>query len=453
MVGGFLYHAYYSNSDRLSQTYINSVISLAYHYSSGDLIGLKRKTYLDSTTDNPVWQYYNLNRDAFGNLRSITLQKSTDGSAWSSVRTLASYTYSGNNGRLTKMTYGNGAYISYGYDLFDRVIQQTYNNGTAYKYEYNAGGELARQREINAAGSTVRSYAFEYDSLGRLIRSRETDGSGNVVQRTEHIYDNANRLTSQSYQIPGTGTHKETYTYDAEDGKLTKQGFRFSTTGVASITLGYDELKRLKTETAVKESATVYTKSYSYRDSSATAGRTTLQVSDVTVKDKNNVTVLSRHYNYNGCGDITSVTDGTNTLASYTYNNLQQLTSETQNYTKYSSSGVGTSATYTAAYTYDTGGNILTASKTMPGSTAVTHTYTYGDSRWADLLTAYDGHSLTYDEIGNPTNYYNGVSCTMSWAQGRRQETIRSGNKTITFTYDMDGIRYSKHCSKCLEFS
>lgn len=33
-----------------------------------------------------------------------------------------------------------------------------------------------------------------------------------------------------------------------------------------------------------------------------------------------------------------------------------------------------------------------------------TYTYTYGDSSWGDLLTAYNGISITYDEIGNPLN-------------------------------------------------
>ena len=38
---------------------------------------------------------------------------------------LASYTYESgvNNGRLQRMTYGNGAYVEYTYDLFDRVVR------------------------------------------------------------------------------------------------------------------------------------------------------------------------------------------------------------------------------------------------------------------------------------------------------------------------------------------
>ena len=51
--------------------------------------------------------------------------------------------------------------------------------------------------------------------------------------------------------------------------------------------------------------------------------------------------------------------------------------------------------TYT--YTYDTVGNLLTASD---GSTA--HTYAYGDEQWRDLLTAYDGHAIPTTRRATP---------------------------------------------------
>ena len=53
-----------------------------------------------------------------------------------------------------------------------------------------------------------------------------------------------------------------------------------------------------------------------------------------------------------------------------------------------------------------------------------THTYTYGNSDWADLLTAYDGNPITYDAIGNPTTWYDGAA--MTWTNGRRLATMQS---------------------------
>ena len=62
-----------------------------------------------------------------------------------------------------------------------------------------------------------------------------------------------------------------------------------------------------------------------------------------------------------------------------------------------------------ANYTYDNGGNILSKTEyayttgTL-GTALDTITYGYSDSYWKDLLTSYDGQTLTSDNIGNLTN-------------------------------------------------
>ena len=93
--------------------------------------------------------------------------------------------------------------------------------------------------------------------------------------------------------------------------------------------------------------------------------------------------------------------------------------------------------TYT--YTYDTYGNIRSVSDGVN-----TYTYTYGDSNWKDLLTAYCGQSITYDQTGNPTHWYNGNNFT--WVNGRRLATITasSGGTVASYTYDVDGLRQTK---------
>ena len=93
--------------------------------------------------------------------------------------------------------------------------------------------------------------------------------------------------------------------------------------------------------------------------------------------------------------------------------------------------------TYT--YTYDTYGNIRSVSDGVN-----TYAYTYGDSNWKDLLTAYCGQSITYDQIGNPTHWYNGNNFT--WVNGRRLATITasSGGTVASYTYDVDGLRQTK---------
>ena len=43
--------------------------------------------------------------------------------------------------------------------------------------------------------------------------------------------------------------------------------------------------------------------------------------------------------------------------------------------------------------------------------------YTYGDSDWGDLLTGYDGKTITYDAIGNPLS---DGTWTYTWERGGR---------------------------------
>ena len=117
--------------------------------------------------------------------------------------------------------------------------------------------------------------------------------------------------------------------------------------------------------------------------------------------------------------DVTPVT-----IATYGYDRQGQLTTATVGGTSYT-------------YTYDTAGNIQ--SKQIGGTTT---NYTYGNGAWRDLLTAYDGHEISYDGCGNPTRYYDGSAFT--WTQGRRLATATVGNTNISYTYDMAGVRSSK---------
>ena len=77
----------------------------------------------------------------------------------------------------------------------------------------------------------------------------------------------------------------------------------------------------------------------------------------------------------------------------------------------------------------------------LTGSGSVVN-YTYGDSEWKDLLTSYNGKSISYDDIGNPWRYYSGHM--MEWT-GRELDRIQDkyGQYTI-YKYDADGIRTEK---------
>ena len=69
-------------------------------------------------------------------------------------------------------------------------------------------------------------------------------------------------------------------------------------------------------------------------------------------------------------------------------------------------------------------------------------TYGYTDSTWGDLLTSFNGQTITYDEIGNPLQYRDGMSFT--WAKGRQLQGITKDGLNASYTYDENGLRISK---------
>ena len=116
-----------------------------------------------------------------------------------------------------------------------------------------------------------------------------------------------------------------------------------------------------------------------------------------------------------------------------------------ESYAYSDSEGTGGTITTTATvfvYTYDTAGNIRSETKTT-GGTATTKSYTYGDALWKDLLTKVGITSITYDDSGNPLNWYNGKKTYsgLTWEQGRQLARLSVGGTAIHYEYDADGIR------------
>ena len=125
-------------------------------------------------------------------------------------------------------------------------------------------------------------------------------------------------------------------------------------------------------------------------------------------------------YTYDQFGNIVSVSKNGTVVESYEYDGLNQLTKVTN----------GANVT---EYAYDAGGNL--ASVKLNGT--VTDSYGYTDADWKDLLTSFNGQSITYDEIGNPLTYRDGL--TFTWQNGRRLSSISHNGDSISYIYDPDG--------------
>ncbi len=286
------------------------------------------------------------------------------------------------------------------YDNYGRVIGETVNGTQKYELIYNAKGQISELKDL----ANDRQTLYTYDVTGRLLRAFQP-GISDIFTS----YDVMNRVTATTYKFGGDS---KTVSFNYGD-----DGRKADSTLLSGATrrTEYDVLSR-----ETKMTIGGLTRNIAYLNVSG--NRTTTLPSSVTYQYGNNASFVAS-YTYDDLGNISTMTvDGVK--YTYTYDALNQLTGITSS-----------DNSYTATYTYDNGGNIL--SKTINGTT---YNYVYDDGDWKDLLTSYNGQTITYDEIGNPLNYR---GMTMSWT-GRQLNSIVKNSTTNAYTYNTDGIRIRK---------
>ena len=259
--------------------------------------------------------------------------------------------------------------------------------------------------------------SYTYDLAGRLFKVKSSDG--NIIV---YDYDKYNRLENTEYTLNGT-EFSYSYTYgDTEQGQKSDLFYGFKLNGNDSITYTYDNLNRIKTKTIHTD--TPFVIEYTYYDGDV-PGTTSELIKTVKI---GNVTY---EYTYDEVGNIVAVFESGDRINYYEYDELNQLTYETDI--------VFGSSLRNYGYTYDSGGNITRVTE----NDEISANYTYGNTNWKDQLTQYKGQSITYDSIGNPLNYRDGYVFT--WTNGRRLSNItKNGTAVANYTYDSDGLRRSK---------
>lgn len=406
--------AFYTTS---GVTSVTNAESAAYTYENGRL-----STIVTGSST------YSFTYDVFGNNTGIDVGN----------RDLAEYTYNAQNGKLTRITYGNGFIVNYVYDELDRVKSISYNGTVAYQYEYDANGNLCKLIDKTSS----RTYQYKYDDQGRLTGFYESISGTNTISAT-NVYDEQSRLHmvsySKDYALTSSAANLTTsYQYDYTDNGNLEKLTMTAGNAVYTYTPSYDALDRAYYGSAVMTTASgSLTNTVTYDYTVGSNSNESLQVSQYTSQfGTNNV---SYNFTYDANGNITKITLSTGAEYRYVYDDIGQLIREDNS-----------TLNRTYVYSYDDAGNIvykktyaLTAAGATPSTLYSTYSYGYTDS-WGDLLTSYRGVSFTYDEIGNPLTYYNGSSYTFTWENGRRLKTASVGSNTLTFTYNHDGIRTSK---------
>lgn len=92
----------------------------------------------------------------------------------------------------------------------------------------------------------------------------------------------------------------------------------------------------------------------------------------------------------------------------------------------------------TTIYSYYKGGNLA---KIFSNGDFISFTYGGGDGI-ADRIVVYDGQLLSYDMIGNPLTYRDGMSFT--WKNGKQLATYTQGQTSASYNYNESGIRTDK---------
>ena len=412
-----------SNPNTYIEDYLNE--SVSYTYTADEKLN---KIETRSTV-------YTFNYDVFGNQSSIRAGDNT----------LATYTYNQNNGKLNKITYGNGYSVEYVYDRLENLIEIWYNEGEsrtlAYEYEYTKDGQVHKYIDHISDRTTV----YKYDSYNRLSEFYEYEGdSAEQAFRIRSNYDAKNRVSRIYYEFRFDSTSG--VVYDSVDSQYTYSHYgklyRLYTHTAASVGsewLYYDDYGRSIGKVfdyTTSGSNFCNTVAYVYELNSS---NDKLQIGEYHNYVNSDTTLSTKYeYTYDEKGNIDGVYELLGIFDEsfsyhYTYDDLNQLVKEING---------ATDKTY--YYTYDGAGNIIKKETLYPSGNSYETSYGYTNSEWGDLLTSYRGQTITYDEIGNPLSYYNGRSYVFTWDGRRLSSATLSGGASYTFTYNDEGMRTSK---------
>ncbi|MCR5694452.1 MAG: hypothetical protein K6G89_05710 [Clostridia bacterium] len=451
--GRFLLYSYSFAGDLLSVTDGDGNVT-AYTYDSygrltgescdGSSFGI---TYgSDSTEITRTSFSYSIDQNAAGNSTAFTILDS----AGDPYRTLATYTYGGTFGHISKLTFGNGQEKYFGYDSLGNLKYIGFSPSdteisAAYVWYYDLNGNVVSTLDRSDPTNLVTKW-YSYDQEGNLDQILSSDGN-TIYYRHSTTFDQR----YESFTTAGTGRkYDSTISRSESERKLTADS------SLGKRTVVYDDLGRI-TSFSYEALYSTITKSYSFINKNSTVTN-----DNQTYTLKNDTSLVSSEtcsvsgvptisYTYYDNGKIETILENGAQIKKYEYDALGQLVREDN---KQLNGGNG----YTIKYVYDNCGNILgkmvfsyspnvSTNDLFFQATLVSFPIYGYDATFNDLLATYIGASLfSYDNAGNPLTYYGGKSYTMTWTGGNKLSTVTPQGNTYaqSYFYDADGLRTVK---------
>ena len=373
-----------------------------------------------------------------------------------SGNTVISYTYDGKGRKksyaidgVQQATYSYGGYSESGGNITYGTSTQNLADGTAIVTSKtgvaDSEGGIKVTESVKADGATIFSTLYNADGLAEQV----TDGVSGV---TSYTYDNYKNVTKIA-----TATLTENYTYN-EYGELTQKALS------GAVDRAYSYAYK---DNAARDLEYVGIDGYKFYPLTDVNGRNTgreiysgenrIAAEYITYrKVGDHATNMpasvwfgtgknikdSIKYKYDSCGNICEITQNGHLVARYKYDSLNRLVREDNK-----------PMNKTVLFTYDTAGNITERCEYAYTSKmgeelselACTH-YSYDYE--GDRLVSYNGESIAYNVLGNPTSYRGNAT---EWQYGNRLTKFgtttfaydgagrRVGKGNIAFTYDSDG--------------
>lgn len=378
-------------------------------------------------------------------------------------------TYSYKNNRVNTITYSNGATVSYTYNSLNYITEIKYSpsdsNGEPiiYKYSYDDYGNVVSYEDSsnnttasidgdsytlknNETNETIYSSNKNYRSLfginSYISRSRKPNSLGQTLEdtvdtfsdnvvTTTTLFDSIGR-TFETVSRDKSASVRNICEYMSNGNKATNLVSSYYSSVFTNVSNGI-----IKTDLRISRKT-----SYTYTDEGQieniyrkSVNKIPENTEDTTSSELTAKTILIKHYEYDNAGEIIlDANFDSKKVIKYKYNDGGNLISKTI----YQNDDSDT------AYQYDENSNVFT----FYDDKAETVSYGY-DKNWTDLLTSYNGNTITYDEYGNPVDYFGtnilsgDVSGKMNW-DGTRLTSFDDGNNKYFYKYSADGYRTEK---------